>query len=59
MTPRVAITLDVLEAARDAGDPMVIAACRRILAADRLGWRKHGDRRDLRLICELDARVRP
>jgi hypothetical protein len=24
------------------GDAMVIAACRRIIAADRIGWRKHG-----------------
>ena len=31
------ITRAVLEAAKDAGDEMVIAACRRIITADRLG----------------------
>jgi hypothetical protein len=33
---RMRITWAVLEAAKDAGDEMVIAACRRIIAADRL-----------------------
>jgi hypothetical protein len=37
----------VLEAAKDAGDEMVIAACRRVIAADRIGWRKHGNPADL------------
>jgi hypothetical protein len=41
------ITWDVLEAAKDAGDETVIAACRRIIVADRLGWRKHGNPADL------------
>jgi len=35
--PRMWITRAVLEAAKDAGDEMVIAACRRIITADRLG----------------------
>lgn len=48
--PRMTITWRVLEAAKDAGDVMVIAACRRIITADRLGWRKHGSAADLRLI---------
>jgi hypothetical protein len=50
MPPRMRITWLVLEAAQDVGDEMVIAACRRIIAADRIGWRKHGDAADLRLV---------
>ena len=37
--PRMRITWEVLKAAKDAGDEMVIAACRRIIVAHRLGWR--------------------
>ena len=48
--PRMRITWAVLEAAKDAGDEMVIAACRRIIAADRIGWRKHGNPADLKLV---------
>ena len=48
--PRMRITWAVLEAAKDVGDEMVIAACRRIITADRLGWRKHGNPADLRLV---------
>ena len=44
--PRMRITWAVLEAAKDACDEMVIAACRRIIAADRLGWRRHGNPAD-------------
>jgi hypothetical protein len=51
--PRMRITWDVLEAAKDAGDEMVIAACRRIIVADRLGWRKHGNPADLELVYSL------
>ena len=29
---------------------MLIAACRRFIAADRVGWRKHGDPADLELV---------
>jgi hypothetical protein len=53
MPPGMRITWEVLEAARDVGDEVVIAACRRIIAANRLGWRKHGDRPDLRLVLEF------
>jgi hypothetical protein len=44
------ITWAVLEAAKDAGDERVIAACRRTIAADRIGWRKHGNPSDLELV---------
>lgn len=50
MTPRMQITWEVLEAAKDAGDEFVIAACRRIITADRIGWRKHGNPADFRLV---------
>ena len=48
--PRLRITWAVLEAAKDAGDEKVIAACRRIITADRFGWRKHGNPADLKLV---------
>jgi hypothetical protein len=48
--PRMVITWQVLEAAIDADDPIVIAACRRVIEANRIGWRKHGNPYDLRLI---------
>ena len=51
--PRMRITWAVLEAAKDAGDEMVIAACRRIITADRIGWRKHGNPADLELVYSL------
>lgn len=50
MTPHMQITWNVLEAAKDADDRIVIAACRRIITADRIGWRKHGNPADLRLV---------
>jgi hypothetical protein len=53
VTPRKAITWQVLESAKDVGDEIVIAACRRVIAADRIGWRTHGDPDDLRLILEF------
>jgi hypothetical protein len=42
------ITWAVLEAAKDAGDEMVVAACRRIIVAERVGWRRHGNPADRR-----------
>lgn len=41
MSPKMRIVWEVLEAAKDAGDQMVIAACRKCIEADRLGWKKH------------------
>ena len=29
---------------------MVVAACRRIIVAERLGWRRHGNPADLKLV---------
>jgi hypothetical protein len=51
--PRMMVTWQVLEAAKDAGDQLVIAACRRIIAADLIGWRKHGNPADYRLVLEF------
>lgn len=50
MTPRMQITWNVLEAAKDAGDEFVIAACRRIITADRIGWKKHGSAADYLIV---------
>jgi len=50
MNPRMHITWKVLEAAKDNADEFVIAACRRIIVADRIGWRKHGNPVDLRIV---------
>lgn len=57
MNPRMQITWSVLEAALDAGDEMVIAACRRIITANIIGWRKHGSPVDYRLVLEFYERL--
>ena len=46
--PRMRIVWDVLEGAKDAGDDLVVAACRRLINANRMG--SHGDRRDYQLV---------
>jgi len=54
--PRMTITWEVLEAAKDAGDEMMIATCRRVIVANRLGWRKHRTPGDLtRIYAFADA----
>ncbi|SKA19917.1 hypothetical protein SAMN05428963_1086 [Consotaella salsifontis] len=53
MSPRMQIVWSVLEAAKDAGDELIIAACRRIIVADRIGWRKHGNPADYRLVLDF------
>lgn len=50
MSPRMQIVWSVLEAAKDCGDEFVIAACRRCITADLIGWRKHGNKADLRIV---------
>ena len=49
-TPRMMIVRDVLEGAKANGDVAVINACRRLIAADRIGWRKHAVPADYRLV---------
>lgn len=55
MNPRMSITWKVLDAAKDAKDELVIAACRRIIVADRRGWKKHGNAADLKLVLDFAA----
>lgn len=55
MTPRMQIVWSVLEAAKDAGDEILIAACRRLIVANRLGWKRHADPADYRLVLEFYA----
>ena len=50
MSLRMQIVWSVLEAAKDVGDEYVIAACRRLITADRIGWRKHADPADWCLV---------
>lgn len=52
MTPRMQIVWTTLEAAKDAGAQEIVAACRRIITADRIGWRKHGNPADYRMVRE-------
>ena len=54
-TPKMGIVWSVLEAAKDNGDEFAIAACRRLIAADRLGWKKHAERSDIKLVMSLAA----
>lgn len=49
------VVWDVLEAAKDHDDPTVIAACRRLIVASRLGWRKYADPADVRLVLAFAA----
>ncbi len=53
LSPRMQIVWQVLEAAKDNNDPMVIAACRRLLMANILGWRKHAKAADWKLVLEF------
>jgi hypothetical protein len=49
-TPRMHMVWDVLDAAKANGDEIVIAGCRRLIIADRLGWKKHAERSDIELV---------
>ena len=55
LPPRMAIIWDVLERAKDAGDEFVTGCCRRLIAADRIGWRKHADARDYQVVLAFCA----
>jgi 8-oxo-dGTP pyrophosphatase MutT (NUDIX family) len=48
--PFLNIVFDVLEQAKDNNDEMVIAACRRLIVAFRLGFKKHALRSDVELV---------
>jgi hypothetical protein len=53
--PRMRIVWSVLEAAKDCQDEMVIAACRRLIVANRLGWKKHRAKADWTLVQAFHA----
>jgi hypothetical protein len=53
LVPRMRVVWDVLEGAKDVGDQHVVAACRRLLVANRLGWRKHRASADWDLVREF------
>jgi hypothetical protein len=49
-TLRMQMVWDVLETAKDNDDQIMIAACRRLVVADRLGWKKHAELGDIELV---------
>lgn len=53
MPPIMRIVWRVLEAAIDAGDQTVTAACRRLIVANRLGWKPHAKAADVKLVMEF------
>ena len=53
-SPLMTITWRTLERAKDAGDEMVIAACRRLIEANRLGIREYARLEDKRLVLAFD-----
>ena len=55
MTPKMYIVWSVLEAAKNNNDVYVIAACRRLIIANRLGWQKHHNPADWALVREFAA----
>jgi hypothetical protein len=50
LVPRMQIIWSVLEGPQDVGDDHMIAACRRLITADRIGWRRHHDPADWELV---------
>ena len=53
--PRMQIIWQVLEAAKDNNDVAVINACRRLITANTIGWRKHHNPADYALVMEFAA----
>lgn len=59
-TPRMKIVWRVLERAIDAEDWDVIESCRRLVVANRLGWRRYTNASDWNLVMAFDdASVSP
>jgi hypothetical protein len=52
LPPRLDIIRAVLGSALDAGAQEYVAACRRLLHADLIGWRRHADREDWKIVLE-------
>ena len=53
MTPKMKIVWEVLDRAKDVRDFQMVEACRRLILASRLGWRKHHQPSDYSLILEF------
>ena len=53
VTPFMQIVWTVLNGAKDAGDQIVIAACRRLIWANTRGFRRHAQAADIALIHEF------
>lgn len=58
MNPRRQIILTVLEAAKDAGDEMMTAACRRLIVAERGGFRRNANPADWRMVQWMYSEIR-
>jgi hypothetical protein len=50
---RMRIVMDVLESAKDVEHEGMIAACRRLIEANRRGWRSHHDPKDWEVVREM------
>ena len=53
MTLRMNVVWEVLDMAKDVRDFHIWGACRRLIIADRLGWRKYHDPADMALILDF------
>jgi hypothetical protein len=49
---RMKVVMAVLESAKDIGHEPSIAACRRLIEANRKGWRRHHSPKDWELVRE-------
>lgn len=58
-TPRMEIIWRVLPRAIDAEDMDVIEACRRLIVANRLGWRRYTNAADWNLVMAFDDLASP
>ena len=55
MAPKMQIVWEVLEAAKAHGDQFVIAACRKCIEANRLGWKRHNGAAAYAIVSEFVA----
>jgi hypothetical protein len=55
LTPKMQIVWEVLDAAKanGNGDAFFVATCRRLIVADRLGWKKHHASLDWKLVRDM------
>lgn len=50
LNPKMQIIWQVLDMAKDVEDTMVINACRRLIEANRKGWKKYARKSDINLV---------